>query len=222
MEKNYLFDENISVEGRIRNAIERKYRLANEDNGRIYHQNFSEIMGKLMFFGEDTSIFIVGPESSGKNVLIDQAAEVLGLEEKVYRYQLSSTYQEMLENFYEPYTNGGLIVVDKADLMNPNDFFAVASLPTTKSINFKGREVQKSPNFRLVFISYDKDSSIDALSRFTSNAERKEQLLRSSLIFEWAQEHCNVVSIQADPEIKKKVETAKENKKVKEKKMTNA
>ncbi len=199
MKKNYYFDDDVSIDSRIRTAMSKMYQMSENGEREVYNKAFTDFLGKLMFFGEKVSTFVVGPKSSGKNYLVEQAANLLGMDAKIIRCDEEENFDELLIDLYEPYVKGQIVVIDKADLMNPEEFKVVASLPEYENAIIDGIAVKKHPDFRLVFTCYDRDSSEVAIEENTTVEQRNITLDRAKTIFDWANDHCNVIHVNHDP-----------------------
>ncbi len=126
----------------------------------IFHKSFEKIL-RLVYLKEP--VFLVGPAGCGKNVILKQVAQSLGLdfyymndakeEYKILGFvDASGTYQET--QFFKAFTKGGLCMVDELDNADPSVLLLLNSAIGTGSDFYMtfpdGNQYQAHPDFHLV------------------------------------------------------------------------
>ena len=134
-----------------------EYKGAKNEVKGIAHAQLENL---LKFVSMDEPVMLVGPAGTGKNVLVKQVADALGLE----FYFTSAVTQEykltgygdanghfVSTQFYEAFTKGGVFLFDEVDASIPEAMVVVNSAIANRYFDFPvvGR-VQAHPDFRII------------------------------------------------------------------------
>ena len=125
--------------------------------GEIYHQMFDIILKTIMM---NIPCYLFGPAGSGKNVLAEQIAKVLGLN---FYYSNAVTQEfkvtghsdingNLVETeFYKAFTNGGVFMLDEVDASDPNALIVLNAALANGYFDFPvvGRKMMHE-NFRCI------------------------------------------------------------------------
>lgn len=152
------------VENKINGFIQDKilmkvveYQGARNEVKGITHEMFEPL---LKFVSMDEPVMLVGPAGTGKNVLVKQVADALGLN----FYFTSAVTQEykltgygdangkfVPTQFYEAFVNGGIFLFDEVDASSPEAMVVVNSAIANRYFDFPviGR-VEANPDFRII------------------------------------------------------------------------
>lgn len=152
------------VENKINGFIQDKilmkvveYQGARNEVKGITHKMFEPL---LKFVSMDEPVMLVGPAGTGKNVLVKQVADALGLSfyftsAVTQEYKLTG-YGDANGNyvptqFYEAFINGGVFLFDEVDASSPEAMVVVNSAIANRYFDFPviGR-VEANPDFRII------------------------------------------------------------------------
>lgn len=160
---NLGFSEDIKVRG-VDNAtqaaseeikVENKVKV--EQDGIIKHHKFNEIK---VCVDNDVPVYLYGPAGSGKNHVLQQIAEELGLdfyftnsvqqEFKITGFiDAGGTYQET--EFFRAFTKGGLFFLDELDASIPEVLVLLNAALANRYFDFpQYGKVDAHPDFRVV------------------------------------------------------------------------
>ena len=141
--------------------------------GEVYHKSFNDVL-EILSLGLHP--LLVGPAGSGKNVILEQAAKALDLkfhyvndvteEHKVMGFvDANGNFQKT--QFFEAFTNGGLIMIDEMDNSSPSALLAInAALGTGyhQYLTFPdGKLYEINPNFYLAAAANTYGTGSDAI-----------------------------------------------------------
>ena len=169
------------VENKINGFIQDKvlmkvveYQGARNEVKGITHKMFEPL---LKFVSMDEPVMLVGPAGTGKNVLVKQVADALGLNfyftsAVTQEYKLTG-YGDANGNyvptqFYEAFVNGGVFLFDEVDASSPDAMVVVNSAIANRYFDFPviGR-VEANPDFRIIACAntYGTGASMDYVGR---------------------------------------------------------
>lgn len=121
------------------------------------HEKFESV---LKFVAADEPVMLVGPAGTGKNVIVKQVADALGLDfyfsnAVTQEYKLTGfvdangNYQKT--QFYDAFTKGGLFLIDEIDASVPEVLVILNAAIANRYFDFPGvGRVDANPNFRVV------------------------------------------------------------------------
>ena len=124
----------------------------------VLHERFDEV---LAFVQADEPVFLCGPAGCGKNVLVKQVAEALGLDfyfsnAVTQEYKITGftdamgTFQE--SQFYKAFKNGGIFFLDEMDASIPEVLVILNAAIANRYFDFPAPigYVEAHPDFRVV------------------------------------------------------------------------
>ena len=122
----------------------------------FHHEKFNQILSQVQL---DEPIMLIGPAGSGKNVVISQVAEALGLhmyytnnasnEFKLTGFiDAGGNYKET--EFYKAFKNGGIFFLDEIDNSDPSSLIVINSALANGYMAFPHETIDRNPNFRII------------------------------------------------------------------------
>jgi len=164
-----------------------------EMEGEAVHCQFSQVLSWLR---ADVPLWLWGQPGGGKTHLGRQLAKALGIPCFVMSIDPTTTANKLLgfQNLvsgafvpgwlYEPYKNGGLVVVDEIDTGDPGILAGLNALTSNSHYLFpNGETVQKHANFRLLACANTKGTG--AVAGFTARQRLDAATLNRFAIIEY-------------------------------------
>ena len=122
----------------------------------VVHSEFETV---LDFVLADEPVFLSGPAGSGKNVLVQQVADALGLDfyfsnaiSQEYKLtgfiDANGTYHET--QFYKAFKNGGVFMLDEIDASIPEVLVILNSAIANRYFDFPNGKVMAHKDFRVI------------------------------------------------------------------------
>ena len=157
-EVNPLLDTNIPFETRYKMVMDEKARR--EKAGEHFHKMFDDVVTVLM---EDANPYLIGPSGCGKTYMVNQIAQILGLdfidigyineEYDILGFQ-TATGDYSTPNFYRCYKYGKIAFCDELDNGNARATVKLNSfLSNNKNASYSfphGENVRRHANFRII------------------------------------------------------------------------
>lgn len=169
-EVNPLLDTNIPFETRYKMVMDEKARR--EKAGEHFHKMFDDVVTVLM---EDANPYMIGPSGCGKTFMVNQIAQILGLdfidigyineEYDILGFQ-TATGDYSTPNFYRCYKYGKIAFCDELDNGNSRATVKLNSfLSNNKNASYSfphGENVKRHANFRIIAAGNTAGNGADA------------------------------------------------------------
>lgn len=122
----------------------------------VTHEVFEEV---LAYVSNDEPVFLTGPAGCGKNHLVQQVCEALGLDfyftnAVTQEFKLTGfidamgTYQET--EFYKAFKNGGVFFLDEMDASIPEVLVILNAAIANRYFDFPNGRITAHPDFRVI------------------------------------------------------------------------
>ncbi len=136
--------------------VKLKDTVLGQTQGGFYHEKFDEVLSDVQL---NEPVMLIGPAGSGKNVLVKQVADALGLhmyytnnasnEFKLTGFiDAGGNYRET--EFYRAFKNGGLFNLDEIDASDPTALIVINSALANGYMAFPHETIDRHPDFRIV------------------------------------------------------------------------
>lgn len=138
--------------------IRKRITFVHEDRslGEVTHEEFETV---ATFVEADEPVMLVGPAGTGKNVLCQQVAKLLGLEfyfsnAVTQEYKLTGfvdaggTYHAT--EFYKAFKNGGLFMLDEIDASIPDVLVILNAAIANRYFDFPNGRIDAHEDFRVI------------------------------------------------------------------------
>lgn len=127
-----------------------------QTQGSFYHEKFEEILTQVQL---EEPVMLIGPAGSGKNVIVKQVADALGLhmyytnnasnEFKLTGFiDAGGNYRET--EFYKAFKNGGLFNLDEIDASDPSALIVINSALANGYMAFPHETIDRHKDFKIV------------------------------------------------------------------------
>ncbi len=153
IENEYGTSENLES---VVEAPKQKAKVTKTENGEVKHYKYEEIK---TYVDCDIPVYLYGPAGSGKNHVLQQMANELGLD----FYFTNSVQQEFKitgfidaggnyheTEFYKAFKNGGLFFLDELDASIPEVLVLLNAALANRYFEFPNGKVDAHPDFRVV------------------------------------------------------------------------
>lgn len=127
-----------------------------QTSGGFYHEKYPQILRQIQL---DEPIMLIGPAGSGKNVVVSQVADSLGL--KMYYTNNASNEFKLTgfidaggnyrdTEFYKAFKNGGVFFLDEIDNSDPSALIVINSALANGYMAFPHETIDRHPDFRII------------------------------------------------------------------------
>lgn len=166
MNKNYFFDEEVSVDERMA-RVSRIQTSLGMNFSEVYHKDFDSFMDIFIIFGNKNSIYLSGPHGSGKSSIIRQACEIVGLNVSEHSYTNDDSIYEVIGDLISSGQKGEVFVINDADKIDKNIIKEILS--TSEKMK------KQNPDFHLILVGNDYDviESSNSLSCISIDTDPK-------------------------------------------------
>ena len=130
--------------------------MLGQTKGEFFHEKFDDVLSLVQL---DEPIMLIGPAGSGKNHLIKQVSDALGL----HMYYTNNASNEFKltgfidaggnyrgTEFYKAFKNGGIFFLDEIDTSDPSALIVINSALANGYMAFPHETIDRHKNFRMV------------------------------------------------------------------------